>query len=174
MGGYGSTRWGWYSKKYTVEDSLKLDIHRLYELLPRDSWTNSSWLFFPITWSRGDRKVASIGLWLDAYGDVPRVILDYQATPYGGGQPQSIHTVVELSSTPCRYGSVRWWFRCPGCGKRVGCLYKAPGSYYFRCRHCHDLTYTSAQEAHEFEASMRAHGIDTKPLAEIYPTDEGG
>ena len=32
------------------------------------------------------------------------------------------------------------------CGRRVGKLYLAPSGHYFGCRHCHELTYRSAQE----------------------------
>jgi hypothetical protein len=45
----------------------------------------------------------------------------------------------------------RWSFICPlivngrPCGRRVGKLYLPPSARYFGCRHCHGLTYTSAQ-----------------------------
>lgn len=41
-------------------------------------------------------------------------------------------------------GGKRFWFVC-GCGRRVGRLYLPPGQGVFRCRHCHSLTYKSAQ-----------------------------
>jgi hypothetical protein len=162
MGGYGSTRWGSHSKKDTVEDCLKLDIHQLLKkIIPAGMLTKPTYAFLALKWSRGEREIASIGLWLDSRGDMPRITLDYRVTPIGG-EPQPIRSEVAFTSTLCRYGSVRWWFQCPRCQKRVGCLYKAPGSPHFRCRHCHDLTYTSAQEAHWGEAHMRALGVDFK------------
>jgi hypothetical protein len=59
---------------------------------------------------------------------------------------------VGLEATRPRFGGLRWWFLCPlvvrgvPCGRRVGKLYLPPGGRYFGCRHCHDLTYRSAQE----------------------------
>ena len=51
---------------------------------------------------------------------------------------------VALCTTPCNYGKVRYWFRCPGlkgkaCRDRVGVLYWLDGR--LACRKCHNLTY---------------------------------
>jgi hypothetical protein len=43
-------------------------------------------------------------------------------------------------------GSQRQWFRCPRCGRRMFKLYRPPGSPFFACRQCHDLTYRCLQE----------------------------
>lgn len=48
---------------------------------------------------------------------------------------------VSLCTTPCNYGGIRWWFKCPFCYKRVGKLFLYGDQY--ACRHCHDLTYKS-------------------------------
>lgn len=54
---------------------------------------------------------------------------------------------VKLTTTPCNYGGVRYWFVCPlikngeYCGKRVGVLYGI--GKYFGCRHCGNLAYAS-------------------------------
>lgn len=53
---------------------------------------------------------------------------------------QSITETFNLSTSPCHYGNFRYWFTCH-CGRRVGNLYLY--QKYFRCRHCHDLTYRS-------------------------------
>jgi hypothetical protein len=47
--------------------------------------------------------------------------------------------------TPCNYGGLRPWLICIACGGRVALLYLR--GKYFACRHCHNLTYTSCQEA---------------------------
>lgn len=57
---------------------------------------------------------------------------------------------VELVTTPCNYGGVRYWFICPAsrsgipCRRRIAVLY-ATGPY-FACRKCNDLAYQSQQE----------------------------
>lgn len=53
---------------------------------------------------------------------------------------KSITETFGLSISPCHYGNFRYWFTCH-CGRRVGNLYLY--QKYFRCRHCHDLTYRS-------------------------------
>jgi hypothetical protein len=67
-------------------------------------------------------------------------------------QEESANYSVQLATTRPRFGGLRWWFICPlvvngrACGRRVGKLYLPPGGRYFGCRHCHELTYRSAQE----------------------------
>ena len=47
------------------------------------------------------------------------------------------------------------------CNRRVGKLYRLPGSEAFGCRRCHRLTYRSAQENHRWAglAAVVARGI---------------
>jgi len=45
--------------------------------------------------------------------------------------------------TPCSFGGMRAWARCPGCGRRVGVLYLLHGTW--SCRVCHDLAYASTR-----------------------------
>ncbi len=73
--------------------------------------------------------------------------LHYIQTDHNTGEHKAFGYDVQLVSTPCNYGGVRWWFICPltrngiYCGKRVGFLYKS--RVYFGCRHCYNLTYAS-------------------------------
>ncbi|MGA2910488.1 MAG: hypothetical protein ABSE04_01665 [Candidatus Microgenomates bacterium] len=54
---------------------------------------------------------------------------------------------IPLTTTPCHFGGLRYWFICPWykngvyCGRRVGKIYL--GRDYFACRHCYSLTYAS-------------------------------
>jgi hypothetical protein len=65
---------------------------------------------------------------------------------------------IDLETSSCNFGGERWWFRCPlvkngtPCGRRCFKLYEPPGANYFGCRECYDLTYESAQTAHEFDS----------------------
>ncbi|MGO8691868.1 MAG: hypothetical protein ACLQLG_19775 [Thermoguttaceae bacterium] len=64
---------------------------------------------------------------------------------------------IPLQGTFPALGGLRLWFTCPlnasgvPCNRRVGKLYLPPGVRYFGCRHCHNLTYRSSQEAHKTE-----------------------
>lgn len=60
-------------------------------------------------------------------------------TEVAGAPPA--RTEVSLQTTPTNFSGWRFWFSCPGCGSRVGCLYAPPGSNCFRCRHCWSLVY---------------------------------
>ncbi|MCP4357367.1 MAG: hypothetical protein GY796_05035 [Chloroflexi bacterium] len=97
--------------------------------------------------------------------------LRYTITPRNE-EAQDYDYRVWLQATPLPWGGVRWWFTCPliidgkPCKRRVGKLYEPPGARYFGCRHCHDLTYRSSQEQHQyarFYADMALSFQDTYP-----------
>ena len=46
---------------------------------------------------------------------------------------------VELITSNTRFGGKRLWFKCPGCGRRVGVLYKGLSSV--GCRSCLGICY---------------------------------
>jgi hypothetical protein len=48
---------------------------------------------------------------------------------------------VLITSTPCHFGGVRTWFRCPGCFSRAAVLYLRGGR--FACRRCQSISYRS-------------------------------
>src|ERR1700676_3480199 len=60
------------------------------------------------------------------------VVLRYNAVePSGKSEP--IEDSISLDQTDGGHGWKRFWFLCPGCGRRVAILYLKK---YFRCRHC--------------------------------------
>ena len=75
----------------------------------------------------------------------------------GGGFVTVTGQDISITTTPCFYGGVRYWLRCPAvskgllCENRVGVLYLPPGGTVFGCRHCHDLTYESCQKSHKYD-----------------------
>jgi hypothetical protein len=80
--------------------------------------------------------------------------LDYRATKLRDGEVIETEDVVDrgpLASTRPYFGGLRWWWRCLGCGRRVGKLYLPPGQTRFRCRRCHGLTYRSTRHSHDAE-----------------------
>ncbi|OPZ62136.1 MAG: hypothetical protein BWY86_00541 [Candidatus Aminicenantes bacterium ADurb.Bin508] len=135
MGGYGSTRWSWHAKADTVEDSLVLEITELTrkKYIRPDSWTAGG-----IRWtnSRTGEETASIGFNADTVSGRFHLSYRHRGTP--------VDYSLRLESSPCRFGGVRWWWRC-ACGRRIVKAYLPPGSSRFGCRTCHRLTYESAQ-----------------------------
>lgn len=159
MGGYGSgTRYS-YSKKLTVEECRVLSAARLMHLgMLRSNirWPNS------VTWTdvATGKTVSRIGFDVDTGPDSGSVRLHY--TQSRTGQAMDYH--VNLTTTPLPWGGLRWWFICPltrhgrFCSRRVGKLYLPSGAYYFGCRHCYDLTYTSCQESHKYDSMFAGIG----------------
>jgi len=100
------------------------------------------------------KENASIGIrsYIDHYGNRGFLVIHYYQMNLVSGKMEEYKYEVNLTTTNCNYGSVRYWFECPlsvngeECGRRVGKLYLPPGSKYFGCRHCHNLTYRSQKE----------------------------
>ena len=105
-------------------------------------------------WSAGEEKVASIA-WRTDTTEFPHLTLSYRHTPYGG-PPADVEERFSLVPVSMRFGGVRWWIRCCRCWRRVGSLYKPPGTHLFRCRRCFRLSYASQNETPEWRAYRRA------------------
>ena len=159
MGGYGSGRWGWHTKKTTVEDCRHIDAVRWQRegILRIGTHQCGSW-HWRDPQTGADR--ASIGYEVRAvkfFGACLRLFYTWDK------QAQSLNYHVRLVATRPNFGGLRWWFVCPlvvngrACGRRVRKLYLAPGCSYFGCRHCLNLTYTSAQEHDKRVDFLRRH-----------------
>lgn len=158
MGGYGSgRRWGAFAKQ-TVEDCLQLDVNKL----ARDGLIRRTFASGSLTWTNTatGKEDASAGFRLEPFGETGLVFrLIYTVT--SRGEKHDVDEPIRLTTTQPHFGGLRWWFLCPlivngqPCGHRVGKLYLPPGANYYGCRHCYDLTYSSAQEAHKFDGLYR-------------------
>lgn len=155
MGGAGSGNWfRWGPKKLTVEESLTLRIRDFQGRLHPNSAGTLTW-----TWAKGNQS--SVGYWVNWDADVPMLTLSYRLR-----DEVDVRIPILLQRTRTNFGGRRWWFTCPlvahglSCNRRVGCLYLPPGARYFGCRHCHDLTYQSSQEAHRWERVAIMFGYD--------------
>ena len=139
MGGYGSGRWTWHTKKMTVEESLELPVSVVMPSI-RLVLEDGSGRRGTVTWSdpRTGKRTSDIAyeMWPG-----PRAELLFQS------RGKSYRQRVRLVSVPCHFGGQRWYWLCPGCGRRVFKIY-VTHSPEFRCRTCHDLTYRSCQESH--------------------------
>ncbi len=146
MGGYGSSRWGWHSKKTTVEECRTLSIRDLVRFA---GLKPNAQLFNGIAWvdSRTGEKTSSIGVVINTGDHQGTARLFYTFTT-GARKGEKVDYHVILVSTRPYLGGLRWWFLCPaeGCLRQVAKLYLPPGARYFCCRHCYDLTYQSSQE----------------------------
>jgi hypothetical protein len=128
-------------------DSLnKLDINwlRREKVLADHCWNNRN-----ITWTHrpsGNQSSITIHTSLTEH-DGQYVELIYTSTDKWDVTKTNINYKVPVTSTPCHFGGIRYWFICPltsngvYCGRRVAKLYLF--GKYFGCRHCHQLTYES-------------------------------
>ena len=143
MGGYGSGPSG--SKKSTVEDSLVLAIGPYFERQSPKLWSGTS------RWLRNEQVVSSLEFQFELSADGLVMTLHYSVQ----GEAVRLPIMIQKSVTP--FGGARHWFTCPlrrngiACLRRCHKLYAAPGSKYFGCRHCMNLTYQSCRESHQFE-----------------------
>jgi hypothetical protein len=139
MGRIGSGRPGGIGRE-TVESFRSIDINHLHQegcLSP--GWTGV-W-----QWTHDGERVA----WINMHMESERLVLSYRDR-ISGGDWHDITEPVPIVHVPCRFGSRRPYFICPGmvngtaCGRRVAKLYGA--DRYFLCRHCYRLPYTSQSE----------------------------
>jgi hypothetical protein len=152
------------AKKDTVEDGLTLSISTfrkgIREIIEgrAGGWTGISNWSNTVTGAR----IATIGYSVRESSGVPVVWLDYKK----GDEPLTYP--VYLTSVCPNYGGRRWYFICPlaGCGRRVACLYLAPGARYFGCRQCCNLTYQSTREALSDRVDSRLYKVRRRMRAE--------
>lgn len=159
MGGFGSGDWCRVNRKTTVEESLKLAVKEFRGQL-------NPYACGKFVWTLASGGKFSVGYHVTS--DVPpSVLLHYRLSG-----AEEVQILVELQTTPTRFGGQRHWFTCPlsvngkACARRAGKLYLPPGARYFGCRKCHELTYRSSQTAHQEE---RLIGRITRMLAFAKP-----
>ena len=134
--------------KTTVEQATQLNIFKLKEfgLLNGFHASTLTW-----TWRLSGSK-NSIGIIVDVR-DNPYVKVNYTNTNRNTDEKTDYDYKINLTTTPCNFGGVRYWFICPlsrngvSCGRRTGTLYLASSGNYFGCRHCYDLSYESRNES---------------------------
>jgi hypothetical protein len=151
---------GFYSGKPLIEESLVLSVYRLNKLrlLNQSSTSVLSWQN-----SQGE-SAGAVKLTIDLIAN--KCTLDYAVNDRLVGTRRRLNYSISLVTAPCNYGGLRYWFLCPGCGKRYACLYS--GGSYFLCRRCHGLAYASQCESHNTRfdliliAQNRAEKLRTK------------
>ena len=86
------------------------------------------------------RATAAAFRGVQRHDDEPLEAVRVEMTWEDGRPTESIVAVV---TTRLRSGGLRYWFGCPYCRCRVGCLYTPSRDAPFRCRTCWDLQYLS-------------------------------
>jgi hypothetical protein len=180
MGGKGSSKWGTYERKRTVEQCYTIDItyYLHYGAFNYQSCEGYQRHVLP---TYPDENYFDINFKFDTKSDEHSVMQLTYTLPASKDKVEVEQGIKLITSTP-HYGGIRWWFECPlvidgkHCGRRVGKLYLPPGAKYFGCRHCYDLTYRSSQRHNKtadvhfrtFERLRRQREV-RKLMAETFP-----
>ena len=128
----------YYNRKIRADESCRLEISKLR----KDGMLSSGYSSGTRIWTSSmTGKNTLVGIAVDIIDD-PYVRLIYSVTGREGNKTDYDYKV-NLVTTHCYFGGIRYWFGCPDCGRRVAVLYLAPGDVYFRCRHCNNLSYHS-------------------------------
>lgn len=150
MGGFGSGKWtDIYLRKTSVQQCMSISVKLL-----RDNGFLSSGRVGEIVWTDPAGKETgrvNIQTVTGGDGDITSLQLKIEGIVTGH------EYFIELTTTDCNYGGLRYWFLCPAvkagvyCGNRAAKLYLPPGGQYFGCRECYDLTYESCQKSHKYD-----------------------
>jgi hypothetical protein len=162
VGGLGSGSYYRFDSKDRTEDCLSLDVRNWQ----RDGWLETG-LCFTTSWWRRYRKDSSVGVRVLGDAGAGRAYTVELSYSWGlDGREEDISYPISLSWTPCNFGGSRPWFVCPGVVNGVSCERRVAKVYlkgrYFLCRHCHNLTYSSQQEARRQAALRRCERIRQK------------
>ena len=140
-------RYHW-NKKYIVEDCRSVSVAFLKKHDYFCGFRSGS-----IIWKNSyGEQTSSISVSVYTLEEDKYVRFYYTITKRNTGEKIKCDYKVQLVKTPCNYGGFRYWFICPiykngvYCGRRVGKLYLAPGTNYYGCRHCYNLSYESRNE----------------------------
>lgn len=140
----------YFDKKDTVEDcrSVSISFLKKHDYLSENSYKSGG-----ISWKNCyGEETSSIGIVVSTFEGEKYVRFCYTVTSRSSGEKTEYDYKVQLTTTACNYGGVRYWFICPlsrndiYCGRRVGKVFCPPGANYYGCRHCYNLSYESRNE----------------------------
>tara|TARA_R110000744_G_scaffold340247_5_gene445478 strand:- start:76 stop:699 length:624 start_codon:yes stop_codon:yes gene_type:complete len=150
MGGIGSGRHFHYSTRSYTDDYLDLDIRTLNQ----HGWLNKT-TPQTLTWKTNQQVTGSVQFLVRTRVqfplDNPTIRLKYKSRS-NGGEWEELNYSIELETTKCNFGGLRYWFKCPECSKRTCVLY---GGTIFKCRSCHGLVHKSRNESALDQATRR-------------------
>jgi hypothetical protein len=138
--------------KAIAEQSNSLSIF----WLKKHGYLDGGWRYGGIKWTYGmSGNESSIGFTVNINSNEgDNIRLQYSHTSRGTGEKEELDYKILLTTTPCNYGGVRYWFICPlskngrYCGRRVGVIYSV--GKYFGCRHCGEIAYAKQMEGGKF------------------------
>jgi hypothetical protein len=150
MGAKGSGRHYRFDARLYTEDFRNIDIREFNQR----GWLDKKGLN-TLTWSRRGEKIASVQFLVETPVQFPREItnisIKYNVRKNAGAW-QELDYKINLTTTECNFGGVRYWFICPDCKKRVCVLY---ADIMFKCRTCLGIVHRSRNESALDQATRR-------------------
>ena len=134
-GNANSGRWHGYLRKRRADDCEQIAVRGL---IPRQVYIERQ----PYSAHLSDSLHCFLA-WAD---DMPSLMVTYTLIARAGSV-EAVRYRVALQADDMPHGGRRWWLVCPNthCERRCASLYRPADERYFCCRHCHDLSYRSAQ-----------------------------
>ncbi len=131
--------------------------HRLsVRFLKKHGYLESGWRYGRIKWTygmNGNESCIGFAITINENED-DNIKLQYTHTGRWSSKKSEMDFKIPLTTTPCNYSSVRYWFICPltkngqYCGRRVGVIYSI--GKWFGCRHCSDICYATQLRGGKF------------------------
>lgn len=160
MGAKGLGRHYRFDTRLYTDDCLDLDIR----LMNQRDWLNKTG-YQNLSWKRNGQEIGSVKflVWTRVQfpDEKPNIRLKYKSR-INGGEWQELNYEIELETTKCNFGGLRYWFKCPECNKRACVLYSGT---IFKCRICSNLVHKSRNESTLDQATRR---LD-KEKAKLFP-----
>jgi hypothetical protein len=148
MGGYGSGRPS--SNRDTVDNTRCIDIRFMRQM----GWLQAG-MAGTLRWNCNGQPSGDIGYRMTEHS----INLNYRYR-INGGDWQSVAQTINLETTPCHYGGLRYWFTCPRCDRRCALLCGAERLFY--CRQCYNLPYQTQLEGPHGRACMKRNKLEKK------------
>lgn len=132
MGGYGSGQWQSYDGKRLVEETMTLNIFKLY----REGF------IVPGAIRSGTFTCGTSSMGFILRSNLLSLQYRFSSGPHAG---QDMQYAIQIVTTQPHYGGCRPWFLCPTCDRRAAKLYLAYGHLKYECRRCAGLAYESTR-----------------------------
>jgi hypothetical protein len=163
MGAKGSGRHYRFDTRLYTENFRNIDIREFNQR----GWLDKKGLSI-LTWSRRGEKIASVQFLVETpvqfLREITNIRIKYNVRKNAGAW-QELDYKINLTTTGCNFGGIRYWFICPDCSKRVCVLY---ADIMFKCRTCLGIVHKSRNESALDQATRR---LD-KEKEKLWP-DEG-
>jgi hypothetical protein len=145
----GRHRW---TNRLTVEECpYWLDVEGFHRAGP--ALANALLVSGTMSWDRPDGEVLGTLKYSVIRNPVGvSICIPHQLIVRDGSIRLAEECLIPITTTRPYLGGRRFWFLCPAlrdgthCSRRVGRLYLPPGQQSFACRHCHGLSYETAQQ----------------------------